>query len=85
MIISNRSLVLQKVGRSEGGVHTCTAHNSEGDGVSNSMSLDVKCKFNRTTTLRHTNTYVRILDFLYIDRASKIEITLTYKMQTYLF
>ena len=46
VIISNRSLVLQKVGRSEGGVYTCTAHNSEGDGVSNSMSLDVKCKFN---------------------------------------
>ena len=37
--------MLQKVGRSEGGVYTCTAHNSEGDGVSNSMSLDVKCKF----------------------------------------
>ena len=38
-------MVLQKVGRSEGGVYTCTAHNSEGDGVSNSMSLDVKCKY----------------------------------------
>ena len=45
VIISNQSLVLQKVTRADTGVYTCTAHNSEGDGVSNSINLNVKCKY----------------------------------------
>ena len=47
IIISNRSLVLQKVTRADTGVYTCTAHNSEGDGVSNSINLNVKCKYHK--------------------------------------
>jgi len=43
-IILDHSLVLQKVTKSESGVYTCTAHNSEGDGVSNSLKLNVRYK-----------------------------------------
>ena len=45
VIILDNSLVLQKVSKTESGVYTCTAHNSEGDGVSNSFRLNVRCKY----------------------------------------
>lgn len=44
VILSHQSLVLQKVTRADTGVYTCTAHNSEGDGVSNSINLNIKFK-----------------------------------------
>ena len=42
IIISNMSLVLQRVGRVQSGIYTCVAHNSEGDGVSNPITLNVR-------------------------------------------
>ena len=44
IIISNQSLVVQRVTRSDSGQYTCHVFNSEGEGVSNAVSLTVKCK-----------------------------------------
>ncbi|XP_071532110.1 protein turtle homolog B-like [Panulirus ornatus] len=42
VIISNQSLVLQRVLRAQAGRYSCHAHNVVGDGSSNSLRLDVK-------------------------------------------
>nr|XP_045585149.1 nephrin-like [Procambarus clarkii] len=54
VIISNQSLVLQKVVRAQAGRYTCHAHNLVGDGGSNSLRLDIKyapvCSLGQVTT-----------------------------------
>ena len=45
VILSNLTLVLQHVSPSTRGNYTCQADNSEGSVTSNSLSLDIKCKY----------------------------------------
>ena len=45
IISSNQSLVLQRISKVSAGNYTCTAFNSEGNGLSNHVKLNIKCKF----------------------------------------
>ena len=44
IIVSNRSLVLQRVTKKAAGIFTCQATNAEGHSTSNELQLNVKCK-----------------------------------------
>lgn len=44
IVISNQSLVLQKVQRTNRGLYYCMATNSEGTGRSNEVFLRIRCK-----------------------------------------
>ena len=53
IFFGNQTLVMQGVGREASGVYTCTAHNAEGDGESNALTLDVRCKSTRQNYILH--------------------------------
>ena len=43
-IYNNYNTMLQGVDKTQSGIYTCVAHNSEGDGVSNPITLNVRCE-----------------------------------------
>lgn len=45
IILSNQSLVLQRVGRPSRGNYSCRATNQQGVGYSNELPLDIMCKY----------------------------------------
>ncbi|PRD32174.1 UNVERIFIED_CONTAM: hypothetical protein NCL1_21278 [Trichonephila clavipes] len=51
IVISNQSLVLQKVNRTHRGRYSCTAINNEGQGESNHVYLRVQCKLFHTVLI----------------------------------
>ena len=44
VIISNQTLVLQKLTRKQAGNYTCIGSNTEGDGESQSLDLLIRCE-----------------------------------------
>lgn len=54
LIISDHSLVLQKVRRGSAGVYMCAAQNREGKGVSNNVKLNVMCEYTGTIYMSHS-------------------------------
>lgn len=47
LLISNQSLVITNVKRAQMGQYTCSASNSEGEGESNPILLEIQCKWER--------------------------------------
>lgn len=64
IIISNQSLVITSVKRSQMGQYLCICTNSEGEGESNSVLLEIQCKWGKNLwqiTLRCMYEHTKIL------------------------
>lgn len=86
IIISNRSLVLQKVDRRSAGNYTCVGYNTEGDGESTPFYLRVMCEYCFPAALYFIPLfiifYILISSFarLYFSRATFVSLRLDFSL-----
>ena len=53
ILAGGKSLVIQRVSRSEAGNYTCLAYNLEGNQESNILNIQVQCKYFQLTTQKY--------------------------------
>lgn len=68
IVISNQSLVLQKVQRTHRGLYSCMATNAEGTGRSNDVFLRIRCKYQCPDSICNM-TIVYNCDALFVPRS----------------
>ena len=56
ILISGSSLVLQRVSRDQAGAYSCAASNLEGDAVSNTVHIQIRCESGNFQIYRKTVT-----------------------------
>ena len=62
-MIQEESLTLKNIMRRWSGIFTCVASNDEGDSESNTISLNVWCKFSNTVDVLLVSTEIKLLIF----------------------
>lgn len=85
IIVANQSLVLQNVSRQRGGIYTCVGSNREGDGESNPVHLDIRCKSSKKSRKMAKTLLFLCLAFSLVVVESAISFSSGYKVMSCYF